>query len=483
MRAPGVLRALALFSGSLCAGCSSGPVTYADYGDLAVDALERSFWTGSGTYFSCQAGCEARNIDWGDDSLTFTLYLRWVTTGDESIPPIFSALISTAASYSPCNDCDAWSDAPEWDAVADEREFEVTGDPNALDLAKRAYSSVQDSNVYALGACPSIHYQRSFAGNARLKTLETDSNAIKAGVLLWRATGQTAYLDQAKATYAAVRRYFLEPALDLYTVYLFDDGQTCTPVPNRFFASVNGNMIWNGVALAGATGDPGYADDATRTALAVGQRLADPRGIFADLQAENDVVEPLIEGFYALATQQNLDFARTWILTNAAAAIANARTPDGVYGRFFDGPAPTARVTIWQANGGLSLAIAAAALAPSTRVPAQAGWAPTRTVTDDVTTLPSSLSFTGSGIALYGTLGEECCEAGHAAVTVDGQPSVDQTGIWQNKSSAGIAFPDTVLFAWRWPVSGAHTLELAVPTTNPKEGGPFVHVRRYVVLP
>jgi hypothetical protein len=399
------------------------------------------------------------------------------------VAPIFSSLTATAHSYATCVDCDAWSDAPEWDAIADEREFEVTGDPAALDLAKRAYSSVADSSIYSLGACPSIHYQRSFAGNAGLKTLETDSNGIKAGVLLWRATGTAAYLDRAKATYDAVRSYFVDPALALYTVYVFDDGTTCAQVPARFFASVNGNMIWNGVALASATGEPRYLEDATATAHALDQRLADDRGIFADLQAENDVVEPLVEGFYVLATAARVDFARAWILKNAAAAITNARSADGSYGRFFDGPAPTTRTTVWQANGGLSLAIAAAALAPSERVAFDPGWAAGRSTPIDLSALPSSLSFTGSGVALYGTLGEHCCEPGHASVEIDGQTTTDQTGIWQNKSAAGEAFADTVLFAWRWPAAGPHTLQFGPSTTTAKEGGPFLHLHRYVVLP
>jgi len=104
-------------------------------------------------------------------------------------------------------------------------------------------------------------------------------------------------------------------------------------------------------------------------------------------------------------------------------------------------------------------------------------------VAHDLTGLPQSIEFTGSGIALYGTLGEQCCEPGHASIAVDGRPTVDQTGIWQNKSSAGVAFDDVILFAWRWPTSGTHTLDLGPSTINPKEGGPFLHVKRYAVLP
>lgn len=468
---------------SLAAGCSTPPTTYADYGDRAVAALQGSFYTGSGTWYACSSGCGAANLDWGDDSLTYALYLRWSITRDPSLGPIFTRLTATAASDGPCrgSGCGS-SDVPEWDAIADEREFEVTGDARALELAMQAYASVRDSNAFALGACPSVRYQLAFGGDDGLKTLETDSNAIKAALLLWKATGSQSYLNDARLTYAAVRQYFLDPTLPLYTVYVFDDGRTCAQLPRRFFASANGNMIWSGAALASATGVQQYLVDAGQTAMAI-QSLADARGVFTDLQAENDVVEPLVEAFYSLAFDHGFDFARTWIVTNAQAAITNARTADGFYGRFFDGPPPVAPVTAWQTNGGLALAIAAAALAPTDVVPADAGWLTGRSVDRDVTALPSTLAVTGSGVALFGTLGEVCCEPGHASVAIDGVETVDQTGIWQNKSSASRAFPDVVLFAWRWPTAGPHTLQFGPSTTNAKEGGPFLHVQRYVVLP
>lgn len=240
------------------------------------------------------------------------------------------------------------------------------------------------------------------------------------------------------------------------------------------------------------TGERTYLDDATRTAQAVVRWLADGRGIFADLQAENDVVEPLVEAFYVLTglvevsafgTWQGLDFARRWILDNAGAAIHNARIPDGLYGRFFDGPAPMrAPVTSWQTNGGLALAVVAAVLSPHEMATQRSDWSAGRATMRDINALPSSIQFWGSGVAVFGTLGERCCEAGHARVSIDGQETVDRTGIWQDKSSAGRSFDDALLFAWQWATPGPHTLTFGPSTTNAKEGGPFLHVREYVVL-
>ena len=196
-----------------------------------------------------------------------------------------------------------------------------------------------------------------------------------------------------------------------------------------------------------------YLDEAIATGKAVATRLADPAGVFADLQAENDIVEPLVEGMYALATEAGQPFARSWILSNAAAALA-ARTADGSFGRFFDGPPPHDDDTVWQTNGGLALEIAAAALAPTATVPVGARWAAARKIVALRSARPATIRFTGSGIALLGTLGEVCCESGHARVFVDGHETFDETGIWQNKSSLGRRIPGTILFAWRWPSPG-----------------------------
>ena len=195
--------------------------------------------------------------------------------------------------------------------------------------------------------------------------------------------------------------------------------------------------------------------------------MADPAGVFADLQAENDIVEPLVEAMYNLATEAHAGFARTWILTNARAALS-ARTADGSFGRFFDGPAPATTVTAWQTVGGLALEIAAAALDPDGTVSSTTSWARARTVARSIGPT-GRITFTGSEIALLGTLGESCCEPGHARVFVDGRETFDQIGIWQNKSSSGRRIPGSILFAWRWPTPGRHTIQFAA--RNPGRQG------------
>ena len=240
----------------------------------------------------------------------------------------------------------------------------------------------------------------------------------EAALLLFKETRESSYLTAAESHYDRVRSYFLEPRVPLYSVYVFDNGSTCKQLPHRFFASVNGDMIWSGVQLFAATGSRVYLSEAVASAEAVSTDLSDGRGVFADLQAENDVVEPLVEGMYSLATRGQA-FARTWIIRNASAALA-ARGPDGSFGRFFDGPPPGTTSTAWQTNGGYALEVAAAALAPNAVVQVEDPWSKAVSVTKDVSALPATIRFRGSAIALLGTLGDQCCEAGHARVIIDG---------------------------------------------------------------
>jgi hypothetical protein len=351
---------------------------------------------------------------------------------------------------------------------------------------KAAFTAVDGAgaSVYAFGACPRIRYQQPGGGGNRLKTLETDSNYIKAALLLYRFTHDASYLAKAEQQYAAVRHYFLDPRLALYSVYVFDDGASCRQVPGRFFASVNGNMISNGVMLAAETGDTTYLAQAIATGQAVARHLCDARGVFTDLQAENDVVEPLIEGMYELAAGKGQSFATGW-LQAAASAATTSLSVAGAYSRMFDGPANPGTITIWQANGGYVLAFAQAGLDPTGTPPTTTAWANATSHSASITTssLPASIVFIGTGIALIGTLGEQCCEAGHARVFVDGVETTDTTGIWQNKSSSGLAIPNTVLFAWRWPRPGRHTISLYPGIENAKEGGSFVHIQSYLVDP
>jgi hypothetical protein len=456
-----------------------GPGSYAALARHALVTLGREYYNGSGEWNLCvPLACGAGNRDWGADSLTYVLYLHWLLTRDPAVAPIMNALTRTAPSTH-----SGVSDVPLWDSIAAAREYEVTGNPEALRKAEASFGGLAGSGEFALGACPGILYQHANGGSTQLKTLETDANYIKAAVLLYQITHRPGYLAQAQQHYQAVRRYYLSPGTSLYTVYVFDDGTSCTQVPAQYFGSVNGLMIWNGYTLAQLTGQRSYLAEAIATARDVAVHLGDGTGVYADLQAENDITEPLIESMYLLA-EHGQGFARRWLLAAASASAGSRNTRTGAYGRFFDGPPPAAPVTAWQGSGGLALAQVAEALDPNGR-PADPGfWAGATFVPDNLAMSgsPVAFSFTGRAVAIIGTIGERCCTAGHAQVLIDGTQTFDQTGIWQNKSSSGRSLPDSVLFAWRWPQPGRHTIEIVPAAANAKQGGPFFHMTGYEVV-
>ncbi|HEX3550967.1 MAG TPA: hypothetical protein VHT53_11355 [Candidatus Elarobacter sp.] len=477
------LLALGVAAALPAGGTDAAPATLGALADDAATTLTTRFYAGTGRWRTCLGpSCGAGNVDWGSDSLTGVLYLRWRTTHDAALVRIARELEATEPRYGTCRAprCTAWSDVPAWDAVAAIRTYDMTGDAAALRNAEAAYAFVADSDVFARGACPEIAYQRPHAASGGLKTLETEANLALAAALLAQRASSPRYRADAQRDYAAIRARFFDAETQLYTVYVFDDGRTCVALPHRFFASVNGVMIEAGLILARVTGEQRYAADARATAHAV-HALDDARGIFADLQAENDIVEPLVLAMDELARSGDR-FALDWIVRNAAAA-AHARRDDGAYGRFFDGPPPLGTVTQWQVNGALALEVVAGALAPSATPEPDDPWRAATTAPLAATTLPATIPFTGSGVALIGTLGERCCELGRARVLIDGVETFDRTGIWQNKSSAGRALPGTVLFAWRWPASGRHEIRLEPDAANAKEGGPFADVGSISVEP
>jgi hypothetical protein len=465
------------------------PKTFKDASDAALGTLQTVLFH-DGNWNVCAPGaCSVllpfTDFDWGADTLTAALYFRWTLAKDASIPPMMTALDANGPSYGSCTaqSCVTWSDVPLWDSVAASQEYLVTQAPSALKRAEEAFAYVDTATEFAVGACPSVDYQEPRGGGDLVKTLESDANYVRAALYLFQLTGTQSYLDKAVAKYAVVRQSFLDPAVPLYTVYVFDDGQACTPLSRRFYASVNGIMISNGLALAAATGTATYGADAVATAQAVAQNLSDAAGVYANLQTDDDVAEPLVEAMYELATVQSQAFAQEWLITNAR-AMAGARTAGGLYGRFFDGPPPQGNVTIWETAGALALAFAAGALSPDADASGNAdAWKGATYVAQDLATLPSSIAITGQAVAVFGTLGEADHHLGQAQVFVDDVQTFDQTGVHQAEDNAFGPVPGAVLFAWRWPASGSHTLRFQAGPADAKNGGPFLHVVGYEYVP
>ena len=277
-------------------GCSSKPkpppadagptTTFAQASASALAAMEQSYYHLGNWELCAPTPCLVSDddFDWGADSLTDALYLRWLDTGDAALVTMMQALDANGPTYGTCTaeNCPSWSDVPMWDSIAASREFQVTGDRSALARAEQAFNYVDTATQFLLGACPTLDFQlphgpgflQPDGGANELKTLESDSNYIKAALLLNQLDPDGgAFLDKAVAKYAAVHQGFLDPEVALYTVYVIDDGQTCTQVAHRFYSSVNGNMIWSGVNLAAATGQSSYLNDAIATGQAASPQM------------------------------------------------------------------------------------------------------------------------------------------------------------------------------------------------------------------
>ena len=215
-RRVGTVAVLALGLAAAASASVSRPAgTYADAGRQAVATLLGVYYHGDGLWNECdRPNCSPANSDWGVDSLTYVLSLRWQTAHDPAVPPVMAALTATAPSYpAACTgvSCRSWSDVPEWDAIAAARAYEVTARPGGAREGQGRLRVRRRLDVYALGACPDIRYQQPFGQANRLKTLETDANAVKAAILLHQATGEDGYLRSAITRYAAIRAPFPRP--------------------------------------------------------------------------------------------------------------------------------------------------------------------------------------------------------------------------------------------------------------------------------
>ncbi|HEY4439604.1 MAG TPA: hypothetical protein VGN14_04070 [Candidatus Elarobacter sp.] len=463
--------------------------TFAERAADAVETIRRHWYAGHGRFRLCADCVDATASDWGADSLIDVLYLRWLLTRDPALVGLFREIVEGE----PGDTLGGFSDVPMWDAVAAIRAYDVTGDPRALTQARREYDALATSRHFALAPCPAIDTQLRDGGGSGIRTLETDANRILVGASLAGRVRDPIYARRALADavrrYDAVRAAFLGPGTPLYSVYLFPRSGRCVREPRRqLFASVNGRMIEAGLVLTAVTHDERFARDAHDTATAIAS-LRDNRGVFVDLQAQNDVVAPLVVAMLQLA---RAGAPPAWLVWNAR-AMGSSRRADGAYGRFFDGPPPPrdASVSVFETNGGLALAVAAAPFAPLARGPDD-DWQLAQHHPIAIRAAPARYAFHGSGIAFIGPLpapGDPLCrpltvgncEGGRVAIRVDGRLPASEVGIWQGKSLVPSAA--TVLFAWRWATSGDHVIDFDPVTPNPKQGDTALDLREAVVLP
>src|SRR5262245_44364969 len=82
------------------ASAREGAPTFGDAGRRATATLLGTWYAGSGLWRRCNApDCEVGNADWGDDSLTYALALRYSATHDTRLLVPLRALVRTARRY------------------------------------------------------------------------------------------------------------------------------------------------------------------------------------------------------------------------------------------------------------------------------------------------------------------------------------------------------------------------------------------------
>src|SRR5215472_5269221 len=178
----GVALVVACSSGSSpgsAAADAGAPMNFRQASDAALQTMQTLFYN-QGNWNMCVPTACSRllpmdDFDWGADSMTAALYLRWTFEQDASVVTMMNALDANGSkSYGTCVDtsCVMWSDVPLWDSIAGAHEYLVTGSPGSIARAKNAFDFVDTANQFGLGACPEINYQRP-GGDLNLKTLET----------------------------------------------------------------------------------------------------------------------------------------------------------------------------------------------------------------------------------------------------------------------------------------------------------------------
>src|SRR6185437_13557930 len=97
--------------------------TFRETSDAALATLQNVFYE-DGTWKLCvPTKCSFLafdDFDWGADSLTAALYLRWSLEKDAAIPPMMKALDANGPTYGACTatSCPTWSDVTLWDSIA-----------------------------------------------------------------------------------------------------------------------------------------------------------------------------------------------------------------------------------------------------------------------------------------------------------------------------------------------------------------------------
>lgn len=137
----------------------AAPMTFRQVSDAALQTMKTAFYDGGNWNLCVPTKCgflPDDDFDWGADSMTAALYLRWSIENDATVVPMIKALDANGAAYGTCTDtnCLMWSDVPLWDSIAGAHEHLVIASASSLHRAVTGFDFVDTANQFGTGACP-----------------------------------------------------------------------------------------------------------------------------------------------------------------------------------------------------------------------------------------------------------------------------------------------------------------------------------------
>lgn len=218
---------------------------------------------------------------------------------------------------------DTWDDDLAWMVIAVLRGYQITGDGSLLTIAENnwnvAYDRGWDTKYGGGGVWEDLgHVTPTF--NQPSKCCLSNDPLIKMGLVLYRMTGNTSYLDKAEGMYAWIRSKLFDATTGLINECLaFKDANDTTG-----FVQTSDNAYNSGSFLEAAddlyriTGVQSYYDDAL---LTVTHRVTENPILHDNGQGERQWAYRFVKGLSEFATYQGLwpQYA-SWLQNNANAA-------------------------------------------------------------------------------------------------------------------------------------------------------------------
>jgi predicted alpha-1,6-mannanase (GH76 family) len=217
---------------------------------------------------------------------------------------------------------DSWNDDIAWMVIAVLRGYQITGNVAFLAVAENAWNMAYDrgwdTRYGGGGVWEDMGHVTPF--NQPSKCNLSNNPLIKMGVVLYRITGDTTYLDKCKGMYAWIRKNLFDAKTGLVNECLafktVDDTTGFVQTSDNAYNS--GSFLEAADDLYRTTGDQSYYDDAQ---LAVTHRVTKDAVMHDGGQGERQWAYRFVRGLSEFATYNKLwPKYQAWLEANATAA-------------------------------------------------------------------------------------------------------------------------------------------------------------------